>query len=169
MVTVDAISRRALLKGTYALAWTSVLLSTASALSWDNSTIAATEDAHGRRNMRKEDIIRAYYTGWEKKDWQAVRGLLADDFTFSSPNDDDHIDVQRFHVKCWPQSAWVQRFDLEIVVGPENDAFVKTLCRTTNGKSMQNVEYFRFVDGQIRAIECYFGSKLGYPSKAAQS
>jgi SnoaL-like domain len=164
------VSRRALLKGTYALAWTSVLLSRASALSRDNndSTTAVAENANGGRNMRKEELIRAYYTGWEKKDWQAVKVLLADDFTFSSPNDDDHISVQKFHVKCWPQSAWVQRFDLEIVVGPENDAFVKTHCRTTNGKSMQNVEYFTFVDGQIGAIECYFGSKLGYPSKAAQ-
>jgi hypothetical protein len=170
-VIVDAISRRVFLKGTCALAWTSVVLSRASALSWDSggSTVAAVANTNGRQNMREEEIIRAYYSGWERKDWQTVRGLLADDFTFTSPNDDDHIDVQKFHVKCWPQSAWVQRFDLEIVVGRENDAFVKTLCRTTNGKSMQNVEYFRFDDRQIKSVECYFGSKLGFPSKAAQS
>ena len=117
--------------------------------------------------MTKQEIIRAYYSGWEKKDWQAVRSLLADDFTFTSPNDDDHIRVHIFKAKCWPQADYVQRFDLEIAIGQDNDAFVKTLCRTTNGNSMQNVEYFRFADGQVRAIECYFGSKLGYPSKAA--
>jgi hypothetical protein len=117
--------------------------------------------------MTRQDIIDAYYSGWEKKDWHAVRGLLADDFTFTSPNDDDHIDVQKFQVKCWPQSEWIQRFDLEIAIGQEDDAYVKTRCRTTNGQSIQNVEYFRFADGQVRAIECYFGSKLGYPSKTA--
>lgn len=42
--------------------------------------------------MTKEEIIRTYYSGWEKKQWSAVDNLLADGFTFTSPNDEDHID-----------------------------------------------------------------------------
>jgi hypothetical protein len=117
--------------------------------------------------MTRREIIAAYYSGWEKKDWLAIRGLLADDFTFTSPNDDDHIDLQKYQVKCWPQADYIQRFDLEIAIGQDNDAFVKTLCWTINGRSIQNVEYFRFADGKVSAIEVYFGSKLGYPAKAA--
>jgi hypothetical protein len=165
---VSAISRRVFLKWACTSAWTLSLLRTANALNLDDEGPTQTaSSANQREHMTKQEIIRAYYSGWEKKDWQAVRSLLADDFTFTSPNDDDHINVQIFKAKCWPQADYVQRFDLEIAIGQNNDAFVKTLCRTTNGKSIQNVEYFRFADGLVRAIECYFGSKLGYPSKAA--
>ena len=38
-----------------------------------------------------EEIIRKYYAAWEKKDWGPFDRLLADNFTFTSPNDDDHI------------------------------------------------------------------------------
>jgi hypothetical protein len=52
--------------------------------------------------MTNEEIIRAYYSGWEKKQWSAVDNLLGDGFTFTSPNDDDHIDKRAFKTKCWP-------------------------------------------------------------------
>jgi hypothetical protein len=35
--------------------------------------------------MTKEEIIRAYYSGWEKKQRSAVESMLADGFAFTSP------------------------------------------------------------------------------------
>jgi hypothetical protein len=85
--------------------------------------------------MTKEESIRAYYSGWEKKESGPVDGVLADGFTFTSPNDDDHIDNRAFKTKCWPQADWIERFDLESVIARDNEAFVKYLCWTKNGKS----------------------------------
>ena len=48
-----------------------------------------------------------------------------------------------------------------------NEAFVKYLCHTTNGKSFRNVEYLRISDGKVEALECYFGG-AGYPSAASK-
>jgi ketosteroid isomerase-like protein len=117
--------------------------------------------------MTKKEIIRNYYTGWEKKEWIAVEQLLADQFTFSSPNDDDHIDKRTFHAKCWPEADWIERFDLESVFESDHEAVVKYLCHTAKGTSFRNLEYFRFADGRINAIECYFGGQHGYPSTSA--
>jgi len=123
--------------------------------------------AERRSNMTKEEIIRTYYSGWEKKQWSAVDNLLGDGFTFTSPNDDDHIDKRAFKTKCWPQADWIERFDLESVIARDNEAFVKYLCWTKNGRSFRNLEYFRFEGEKVEAIECYFGGRQGYPSAAS--
>ena len=48
--------------------------------------------------------------------------------------------------------------------GSGNEAFVKYLCHTKNGKSFRNVEYFRLRDGKVETIECYSGAKSTFPS-----
>jgi ketosteroid isomerase-like protein len=119
-------------------------------------------------SMTNEEIIRKYYAGWEKKDWGPLDVLLADDFTFTSANNDDHISKSTFKARCWEsQIDFIERFELEKVIESGNEAFVKYLCRTKNGKSFRNVEYFRFRDGKVEAIESYFGRQLGFPSAAS--
>lgn len=115
--------------------------------------------------MTRVGIIWDYYAGWEKKQWSTIENLLADSFTFTSPNGDDHIDRRAFKAKCWPEADWIERFELESVVEWDNEAFVKYLCRTTRGKSFRNIEHFRFSIGKVAAIECYFGGNQGYPSQ----
>jgi hypothetical protein len=118
--------------------------------------------------MTKEQLIRTYYSGYEKKDWNVSGGTLADSFTFTSPNDDDHIGESVFKDRCWvSQVGHIDRFELEAVVVHGEEAFVKYLCRTTKATSFRNVEFFRFADGKIRSIECYFGGNLGYPTASA--
>ena len=51
----------------------------------------------------------------------------------------------------------------EITTGAD-DAFVKYLCHTKNGKSFRNVEYFRIKNGKLQSIECYFGAQSSFPS-----
>lgn len=117
--------------------------------------------------MTQHQIIRTYYSGWEKKEWSAIETLLADTFTFTSPNDDDHIDKHAFKARCWPEADHINRFQLESVIGGQNEAFVKYLCQTRKNTSFRNIEYFRFVDGKIAAIEVYFGGHIGHPSQDA--
>jgi ketosteroid isomerase-like protein len=116
-------------------------------------------------SMTNEEIVRKYYAAWEKKDWGPFDVLLADNFTFTSPNDDDHINKSVFKARCWEsQIDFIDRFELERVIGGGNEAFVKYLCRTKNGKLFRNVEYFRFRGEKVEAIECYFGVQSGFPS-----
>jgi ketosteroid isomerase-like protein len=116
----------------------------------------------------KEQLIRTYYSGYEKKDWSVSGGVLADSFTFTSPNDDDHISKSVFKERCFlSQLEFIKQFELETILAHGDEAFVKYLCRTTKGTSFRNVEYFRFADGKIAAIETYFGGNLGYPAASA--
>jgi ketosteroid isomerase-like protein len=114
---------------------------------------------------KSDDTIRKWYAAWEQKDWHPLDILLADNFTFSSAAGDDHISKSDFKTQCWKsQISFIERFDLQRVFGSGNEAFVMYVCRTKNGKSFHNVEYLRLKDGQVEAIECYFGAQSSFPS-----
>jgi len=126
---------------------------------------AASASAETGLSPAKEQVIRKWYAAWEQKDWKPVGALLADDFTFSSAAGDDHISKSVFKTRCWEtQINFIERFELERVIGSGTDAFVKYLCLTKNGKSFRNVEYLRVTDQKVEAIECYFGSQSSFPS-----
>lgn len=112
-----------------------------------------------------EEIIRKWYAGWEKKDWVPLDSLLADDFTFSSAAGDDHISKSTFKTRCWEtQIDFIAHFDMERITTGADDAFVKYLCHTKDGKSFRNVEYLQIRNGKLRSIECYFGEESSFPS-----
>ena len=154
MTRIVVSRRKALEAGAYALAGAAGLLVTASVRAGTGPGTAT------------EEIIRKWYQAWEKKDLDQFEALMAENFTFSSAAGDDHISRSTFKRQCWDtQAQLIDRSDLERVIASGNDAFVKYLCHTKNGKSFRNVEYFRVRDGKVEALECYFGG-AGYPSAA---
>jgi ketosteroid isomerase-like protein len=109
-------------------------------------------------------IIRRYYGAYESKDKAVLSGLLTDDFTFTSPNDDDHIDLKKYFEKCWPEAGKIDRFDVEQIIGDGDEAFVRYQCLTTRGQSFSNAEHFKFENGKIKEIEVFFGAGQGFAS-----
>ena len=121
--------------------------------------------ALGGHDLTNEEIIRKWYATWEKKDLGTFNILLADNFTFTSAAGDDHIGKSAFKAQCWDtQVDFIGHFDLERITTGAEDAFVKYLCHTKNGKSFRNVEYLRIKNGQLESIECYFGAQSSFPS-----
>ena len=119
----------------------------------------------GGQNLKNEEIIRKWYLAWEKKDLGTFNNLLADDFTFTSAAGDDHISKSTFKTQCWDtQVDFIGHFELERISSGTEDAFVKYLCHTKNGKSFRNVEYLRIKNGKLQSIECYFGAQSSFPS-----
>jgi ketosteroid isomerase-like protein len=125
----------------------------------------ARASALGGPDLANEEIIRKWYAAWEKKDLGTFNMLLADNFTFSSAAGDDHISKSTFKTQCWDtQVDFIGHFDLERITTGAEDAFVKYLCHTKNGKSFRNVEYLRIKNGRLESIECYFGAQSSFPS-----
>ncbi len=125
----------------------------------------ARASALGGPDLTNEEIIRKWYAAWEKKDLGTFNMLLAGNFTFSSAAGDDHISKSTFKTQCWDtQVDFIGHFDLERITTGAEDAFVKDLCHTKNGKSFRNVEYLRIKNGRLESIECYFGAQSSFPS-----
>jgi hypothetical protein len=59
-------------------------------------------------------------------------------------------------------------WDLERITTGTDDAFVKYLWHTKNGKSFRNVEYFRIKNGKLESLECYFGGPSNFPSAVSK-
>jgi ketosteroid isomerase-like protein len=117
------------------------------------------------QHLANEEIIRKYYDAWVNKDLNTFNAVLADTFTFSSAAGDDHINKSTFKSRCWDnQVDFIGGFDLEQMSTGEDDAFVKYLCHTKNGKTFRNVEYLRIKSGKLESIECYFGAQSSFPS-----
>lgn len=125
----------------------------------------ARASASAGQNLTNEEIIRKWYAAWERKDLDTFNILLADNFTFTSAAGDDHLSKSTFRTQCWDtQVDFIKHFDLERIATGADDAFVRYLCHTKNGKSFRNVEYLRIRNGKLESIECYFGAQSSFPS-----
>lgn len=114
-------------------------------------------------NGPNEKAIMAYYTAFEKKDWNLLQPFLASGFTFSSPLD-DHISVTAFKERCWPNCHNLKKFEITDVAVTGDIAFVITNGWTMGGKLFRNSDCFKFKDGKITAYECFFGPGINYPN-----
>jgi ketosteroid isomerase-like protein len=102
-------------------------------------------------------IVRAYFEAYESENREVAETLLADDFTFTSPND-DAIDRATYFERCWPNSDAAREQLIEKIVVDGDKAFVTYLCSSAGGKSFRNTEYMTFVDGRIASVNVYFGA-----------
>jgi|ERR1700722_508459 len=123
--------------------------------------------AAGAQNALNEKVVKAFFTAFEKKNWNSLQQIFADGFTFSSPLD-DHISVKKFKERCWPNAYKIKRFDVDKVVINGDDVVVITNGWTTTGKLFRNCDHFKLKDGKITSDECFFGPGINYPNNSAK-
>jgi ketosteroid isomerase-like protein len=108
-------------------------------------------------NASKSDIIRALFAAYLANDRKAVEDALAGDFRFTSPYDDE-IDKPTYFARCWRNTEWIARHELERIFVEGDGAFVTYKCVARDGKSFRNTEFFSFAGDKIRRIDVYFGA-----------
>ncbi len=101
--------------------------------------------------------IRALFAAYMSNDRKVVEDALADDFRFTSPYD-DQIDKATYFERCWKNSDWIERHELEKIFVEGDEAFVTYKCMARGGKSFRNTEFFTFAGDKIRRIDVYFGA-----------
>jgi hypothetical protein len=116
------------------------------------------------QSTQKEKAVKAYYSGFENKDWNEVAAQFADGFTFTSPNNDDHISIEKFKEKCWPTNQYFKKVDLIKMLEKGDDLMLLVQITTTDGKIVRNVDVYSFDQtGKIKSIEVFFGAGGKYP------
>lgn len=104
-----------------------------------------------------ERLIPELFAAYLANDRQGVADALADDFRFTSPFDDD-LDKSAYFERCWRDTGWIARHDIERIFVRGDEAFVTYLCLATDGRSFRNTEFFTFARGKVRRIDAYFGA-----------
>jgi len=107
--------------------------------------------------MPHSDLIRKYFSAYENKDRQAVESLLANDFIFTSPYD-YRIDRETYFKRCWPYSEKSPTYGIEKLFEKGNEACILYDCKTKDGGSSRNTEFFTIEGNKIKEVEVYFGS-----------
>jgi hypothetical protein len=101
--------------------------------------------------------IRAIFAAYLSSNRKLVEDALSDDFRFTSPYD-DNIDKPAYFERCWKNSDWIERHQLEKIFVVGDGAFVTYLCVAKGGKSFRNTEFFTFDGDKVKRIEVYFGA-----------
>jgi hypothetical protein len=115
------------------------------------------------QDTRKEKIVKAYYSGFEKHDWNIVAGQFADGFTFTSPNNDNHISIGKFKEKCWGTNKFFKKVSYIKMAESGNNVFLLVEITTTDNKVVRNVDIYGFEKGKIKSIETFFGHGEWFP------
>ena len=109
----------------------------------------------------RADIIRAIFAAYLSSNRKLVEDALSDDFRFTSPYD-DNIDKSDYFERCWKNSDWIERHELEKIVVDGDEAFVTYLCVAkggkSGGKSFRNTEFFVFDGDRVKRIDVNFGA-----------
>ena len=122
------------------------------------------------RSQSQEQRIKNFFAGFEKKDWDMVANQVTDDFNFTSPNDDNHINLKQYKDKCWATGTkYFKKIEFTRIMAEGNDAFVMYNITTTDNKIVHNVEYYTFRNGKIKSIETFFGTGVHYPGNSAEA
>ena len=105
-------------------------------------------------------VVRASFQAYRSQDRQAAERLLADDFTFTSPQD-DHIGKSEFLQRCFPTAGRFKSQEIrELTAAGDDGVFLMYTCELTTGERYRNAELSTVRDGQIATTEVFFGGRV---------
>jgi len=111
--------------------------------------------------MTNTDRVRAMFDAYRAGDRDAAESLVAEEFTFTSPQD-DHIDRAAFFDRCFPTADRLRSQDiLEIVDSGRDGVFIMYEYELKTGERHRNVEYITVRDGRLVESQVFFGGR--YP------
>ena len=110
------------------------------------------------------DVVRAGLESYQALDRARSESLIADDFVFTSPQD-DHIDRAAFFERCFPTADRLLSQEI-LAVTPTgasaagDDVFVLYEYELKAGGRFRNVEVQTVRNGQIVAAQVFFGGQV---------
>ena len=105
-------------------------------------------------------VVEAAFRFYRSQDRDAALPLYADDFTFTSPQD-DHIDKATFFERCFPTADRLREQRLLHVTQADRElVFVYYEYELTTGDRYRNVEAITVRDGLIREVQVFFGGSV---------
>ncbi|HET7792371.1 MAG TPA: nuclear transport factor 2 family protein [Rhizobacter sp.] len=104
-----------------------------------------------------EQVVRACFEAYSKRDRKAIESLIADDFRFTSPLD-NQIDRNAYFETCWPGSESLVVMTLQhLAVFDGDKAYVTYEALRRDGQRFRNTELHTVKGGQLSQVEVYFG------------
>lgn len=114
--------------------------------------------------MSATDIVRASFEAYRAQDRQAAERLLAEDFAFTSPQD-DHISKAEFLKGCFPTAdRFSSQVILELASAGADGVFLLYEYELRTGERYRNTEFSTVRDGQLTQTQVFFGGRARHSS-----
>ncbi len=105
----------------------------------------------------RADIVRRIFAAYNAREREVVESILTDDFTFTSPYDDE-IERAAYFERCWPNSRLIREHVIERIFVQGDEAFVTYKAVTHDGRAFRNTEFFTLDGDRIGSVNVYFGA-----------
>ncbi|MGW3186003.1 nuclear transport factor 2 family protein [Kitasatospora sp. NPDC001119] len=118
-------------------------------------------------NGTPASVVEAAFRCYRSQDREAALPLYAEDFTFTSPQD-DRIDKAAFFERCFPTAhRFTEQRLLRVTPADEELVFAYYEYELTTGGRYRNVEAITVRDGLIRDVQVFFGGRQPAPGTPA--
>jgi ketosteroid isomerase-like protein len=104
-------------------------------------------------------VVRRLRIAFDEQDASTARSLLAEDFRFTSPQD-DHIDRDAWMRDCFPSAGRFVQSHLSELGAHGDVVFSRYDYTLEDGSRWRNMEAAVVHDGQVHEVEVYFGGKI---------
>jgi len=106
------------------------------------------------------DVVRASFEAYLSQDRAAVERLLADDYVFTSPQD-DHIGKAAFLERCFPTADRLSsQVILRLVDTDDGGVFILYEYELKTGERYRNTEFSTVRDGRLAETQVFFGGRV---------
>lgn len=103
-------------------------------------------------------VVRASFEAYQHQDLDAARRLMAEDMTFTSPQD-DHIDKETYFSRCFPTRDRLRGQQILRMAATGEDVFVMYEYELVAGGRYRNSELITVRDGRIVEVQVFFGGR----------
>jgi len=108
----------------------------------------------------RTQVVRDAFDAYNAQDRDAADRLMAEELTFTSPQD-DHIDRAAYFERCFPTAdRLVSQEVLELVEAGDDGVFILYEYELKTGERHRNTEFITVRDGRIVDIQVFFGGRV---------
>lgn len=106
------------------------------------------------------ELAKACYRAYETGDRALIEELIAPDFTFHSPADEQGLDRAGYFERCWPNAGSLAVFEFVRLIEEGDEVVVTYEATRTDGSRFRNTEVLAFDGDRQTRAEVYFGWNL---------
>jgi ketosteroid isomerase-like protein len=107
--------------------------------------------------MTNTEVVGAVFDAYRAQDRSAAEALIAEDYTFTSPQD-DHLDKATFLERCFPTAdRFRSQVVLDLVPAGADGVFLRYEYELQDGQRFRNTEYSRVEGGRLTETQVFFG------------
>ena len=111
--------------------------------------------------MSDTATVRAMFDAYNAQDRDTAERLIAEDFAFTSPQD-DHIGRAAYFERCFPTADRLNwQKTLELVSAGGDGVFILYEYELMTGERHRNTEFISVRDGQLTEVQVFFGGRVG--------